>query len=175
VRSTLAWRYESYIERQMEEFDVKSWYEKLQAAWHGTVDVIAGDRKGEIVSGVSTSGLALKFPGRAGDTPLIGAGNFADARYGAAACVGQGELAIRSSAAHSAVMHLKAGKTSEQAADAVIKDVLRVDRRGILQILVADKRGAAAASSSQRDLHTVYWQDGMARVVRRPSKHIGNK
>jgi beta-aspartyl-peptidase (threonine type) len=168
----LAWRYEPYLKRQVEEFDVKRWYDKLQAAWHGTVDVIAGDRKGELVSGVSTSGLALKFPGRAGDTPVVGAGNFADARYGAAACVGQGELAIRTAAAHSAVSHLKEGRSAQQAADAVVKDVLRIDRRGILQVLVVDKGGKAAASSSQKDLHTLYWREGMPRVERRPSKLV---
>src|SRR5690242_10497980 len=81
----LAWRYEPYLKRQMEEYDAKAWYQRLSHAWHGTVDVIAGDRRGEVCSGVSTSGLALKFPGRVGDSPLIGAGNYADARYGAAA------------------------------------------------------------------------------------------
>jgi len=173
--SKLAWRYEPYLKRQMEEFDVRAWYAKLQAAFHGTVDVVAGDRKGEIVSGVSTSGLALKFPGRAGDTPVIGAGNYADARYGAAACVGQGELAIRSAAAHSAVMSLRAGHTPKRAADSVIKDVLRLDKRGIMQVLVVNKNGQAAASSSQRGLHTVYWKEGERKIQRRPSKYVGRK
>jgi len=58
-----------------------------------------------------------------GDSPLIGAGNYADARVGAAACVGQGELAIRFAAARTAVMHVKAGKTPRQAAQAVVREV----------------------------------------------------
>jgi L-asparaginase / beta-aspartyl-peptidase len=165
----LAWRYEANLKRQLEEFDVRAWYERLSRGWHGTVDVIAIDRKGEVCSGVSTSGLALKFPGRAGDSPLIGAGNYADARYGAAACVGQGELAIRFSAARTAVLHLRAGKTPRQAASAVLREVLREEPRGILQILVVSKTGEAAASASQEGLHTVYWREGMEAVERRPS------
>lgn len=46
----------------------------------GTVDVIARDRDGNIASGVSTSGWAWKYPGRVGDSPIIGAGNYADNR-----------------------------------------------------------------------------------------------
>jgi beta-aspartyl-peptidase (threonine type) len=61
----------------------------------GTVNVIARDRDGRLASAVSTSGWAWKYPGRLGDSPLIGAGNYADDRFGAAACTGWGELAIR--------------------------------------------------------------------------------
>ncbi|MCA1553505.1 MAG: isoaspartyl peptidase/L-asparaginase, partial [Chloroflexi bacterium] len=71
--------------------------EKASAAkdYHGTVNVIAMDKHGDIASGVSTSGLAWKYPGRVGDSPIIGAGNYADNRYGACACTGDGELAQR--------------------------------------------------------------------------------
>ena len=61
----------------------------------GTVNFIAIDGNGDIASGVSTSGWAWKYPGRIGDSPIIGAGNFADNRYGACACTGMGEMAIR--------------------------------------------------------------------------------
>jgi beta-aspartyl-peptidase (threonine type) len=156
----------------MRDFNVKEWYDRIAAVWHGTVDVVVGDKDRELCCGVSTSGLALKLPGRVGDTPVIGAGNYADARYGAAACVGQGELAIRITAARQAVDRLAAGRSPRQAADAVIRDALRVDPKGILQVLVVDPKGRAAASASQRNLHTVYWREGMADVERRPSKRI---
>jgi beta-aspartyl-peptidase (threonine type) len=57
---------------------------------HGTVNVIARDGAGNIACGVSTSGWAWKYPGRLGDSPIIGAGNYADNRWGAAACTGRG-------------------------------------------------------------------------------------
>ncbi|OGO08384.1 MAG: asparaginase, partial [Chloroflexi bacterium RBG_13_60_9] len=53
------------------------------------------DRSGGLATAVSTSGWAWKYPGRLGDSPLIGAGSYADSRYGACACTGLGEMAIR--------------------------------------------------------------------------------
>lgn len=55
-----------------------------------TVNVIARDAAGNLSCWVSTSGWAWKYPGRLGDSPVIGAGNYADSRYGAAACTGRG-------------------------------------------------------------------------------------
>jgi L-asparaginase len=90
---------------------------------HGTVCVMARDAKGNIASGVSTSGWAWKYPGRLGDSPIIGAGNYADNRYGAAACTGFGEMAIRTSAARSVLLYLKMGMTISQSLDAVATDL----------------------------------------------------
>lgn len=75
----------------------------------GTVNYLALDSAGNLASSVSTSGIAWKYPGRVGDSPLIGAGNYCDNRYGAAACTGLGELAIRASTARSLVLYLKMG------------------------------------------------------------------
>ncbi|MEJ7652563.1 MAG: isoaspartyl peptidase/L-asparaginase [Chloroflexia bacterium] len=57
------------------------------------MNFIALDSDGDLACGVSTSGWAFKYPGRLGDSPIIGAGNYADP-LGAAACTGRGELAI---------------------------------------------------------------------------------
>src|SRR5262249_11928586 len=72
----------------------------------GTVNVIARDREGNIASAVSTSGWAWKYPGRTGDSPIIGAGNYCDNRYGAVACTGRGEMAIRAATARSVVLYM---------------------------------------------------------------------
>ncbi|OLD10092.1 MAG: hypothetical protein AUJ06_02795 [Chloroflexi bacterium 13_1_40CM_3_70_6] len=69
----------------------------------GTVNFLALDRRGDVASAVTTSGWAYKYPGRVGDSPIIGAGNYCDSRYGAAACTGYGELAIRRVTAKTAV------------------------------------------------------------------------
>jgi len=91
--------------------------------YFGTVNVIAIDRRGDLASGVSTSGWAWKYPGRVGDSPLIGAGNYADNRYGACACTGYGEMAIRSSTARSVVLYLKMGRTLERSAREAMTDL----------------------------------------------------
>jgi len=94
--------------------------------YHGTVDVIALDGQGNIASGVSTSGWAWKYPGRVGDSPIIGAGNYADNRYGACGCTGYGEMAIRCSTAHSVVLYMKTGMSLAQAAREAMKDLRRL-------------------------------------------------
>src|SRR5207302_4581047 len=93
----------------------------------GTVNVMARDRAGHIASAVSTSGWAWKYPGRLGDSPVIGAGNYADDRYGAATCTGWGELAIRAGAARAAVGLLAAGATVEDASVQVVQDMASLD------------------------------------------------
>jgi L-asparaginase len=76
---------------------------------HGTVCLLARDAQGNIASAVSTSGWAFKYPGRLGDSPIVGAGNYADNRLGAAACTGFGEMAIRACTARSVLLYHKMG------------------------------------------------------------------
>ena len=65
---------------------------------HGTVGAVAKDTQGRLAAATSTGGLLNKMPGRIGDTPLIGAGTWADTRC-AVSCTGQGELFIRANVA----------------------------------------------------------------------------
>ncbi len=93
----------------------------------GTVNFLARDCAGNLASAVSTSGLGWKYPGRVGDSPLIGAGNYCDNRYGAVACTGMGELAIRVSTARSLVLYLKLGMTLVDAGREALRDLLTLD------------------------------------------------
>jgi beta-aspartyl-peptidase (threonine type) len=89
----------------------------------GTVNFIAQDAQGNICAGASTSGWAWKYPGRLGDTPVIGAGIYADNRYGAAACTGMGEMALRASTARSVVFYLKMGLSLAEAGQQAMEDL----------------------------------------------------
>lgn len=89
----------------------------------GTVNVLAIDEAGQMASAVSTSGWAWKYPGRLGDTPVIGAGNYCDSRYGAAACTGWGELAIRAGTARTVVNLLAAGARPAEALTEAMGDL----------------------------------------------------
>lgn len=62
---------------------------------HGTVGAVARDIHGHVAAATSTGGSSNKMPGRIGDSPLIGAGNFADNASGAVSCTGIGEHFIR--------------------------------------------------------------------------------
>ena len=94
---------------------------------HGTVNVMAKDAAGHICCGVSTSGWAWKYPGRLGDSPIIGAGNYADDRYGAAACTGRGEMAQRLCTAHTVVTAMRFGMPLADALQLAGRDLLNLD------------------------------------------------
>jgi beta-aspartyl-peptidase (threonine type) len=117
---------------------------------HGTVNVIARDREGHLACGVSTSGWAWKFPGRVGDSPIIGAGNYADNRFGAAACTGRGEMAQRCCTAHSVVTFMRFGMTLKDALHMAVDDLHRLEDayRSEVNIIGVDRRGQHAAAST---------------------------
>jgi beta-aspartyl-peptidase (threonine type) len=109
----------------------------------GTVDFIARDAQGDICAGVSTSGWAWKYPGRLGDSPIIGAGNYADSRYGAAACTGMGEMAIRAGTARTVVLLLSLGMSLEQAGRRAMEDLKGLTGRflGDINFIAMDRDG----------------------------------
>lgn len=114
---------------------------------HGTVNFLAQDSRGDIASGVSTSGWPWKYPGRLGDSPVIGAGNYADNRYGAAACCGYGELAIRAGTARSVVLYMQMGLSVEDACRKAMQDLepLLAAQGGDMAIHAMDRNGHAFA------------------------------
>lgn len=132
----------------------------------GTVNFIAQDKDGNIACAVSTSGWPWKYPGRVGDSPIIGAGNYADNRYGAAACTGMGELAVRTCAAHTAVGLMKAGHSPQAAGRAVLEEVLSLPNRigGHLDILLLSADGTPSALTTDPEGCRYWaWADGMAK------------
>jgi len=124
---------------------------------HGTVNIIAMDEDGNIASAVSTSGTALKFPGRLGDSPIIGAGNYCDNRYGAAACTGRGELAIRNSTARTIVHYLEDGLSVKDAAIRAMKDVLELKSFGGMNCIAIDNKGNTISATTVKGRESVYY------------------
>jgi len=122
--------------------------ERLQ---HGTVNFLARDVHGDIACGVSTSGWPWKYPGRLGDSPVIGAGGYADNRFGAAACTLYGELAIRAGTARSVVLYMKMGMSVEEACQEAMRDLeplLRTSGGG-MNIVAMDRDGHPFGISSR--------------------------
>jgi beta-aspartyl-peptidase (threonine type) len=137
----------------------------------GTVDVMAIDGGGHIASGVSTSGWAFKYPGRLGDSPIVGAGNYADDRYGAAACTGWGELAIRAATAHSVVLWMADGVSVEDACVRGLRDLVRLGvptKDVIMQIVAVDSAGNHCAVAAGRSSDYVLRTEGMVAFETRP-------
>jgi len=141
----------------------------------GTVNFIARDAAGAIASAVSTSGWAWKYPGRIGDSPIIGAGNYADSRYGAAACTGWGELAMRASTARTVVLYLRTGMGLEAACRAAFADLAELDRdpaRIIMSMVAVDAAGGMLAVSTAPERDYVYRTPGMAAYARAHRLHL---
>lgn len=91
----------------------------------GTVGAVAVDARGNLAAATSTGGMTNKRPGRVGDSPLIGAGTYADNRTAAISCTGTGEMFIRAAAAYDVCARMAyAGASLEQAAQAVVMEVL---------------------------------------------------
>jgi len=129
----------------------------------GTVNFIAQDGDGNICTGVSTSGWFAKYPGRLGDSPVIGAGNYADNRFGAAACTGMGEMAIRASTAHSVVLYMKMGLSLEEAGRQAMQDLndLGGDYLESMNIIALDKDGTPAGFTNNEGSSYVYITEAM--------------
>jgi beta-aspartyl-peptidase (threonine type) len=101
----------------------------------GTVGVVALDRAGNLAAGTSTGGLTAKRFGRVGDTPVIGAGTYADNRGCAVSCTGIGEEFIRLVVAHRVSMLVREGGLGVlDAAERVVQGELRDGDGGVIAL-----------------------------------------
>src|SRR5216684_1467986 len=92
-----------------------------EARRHGTVGAVARDRVGDLAAATSTGGMTGKLPGRVGDSPVIGAGTYADNASCAVSATGHGELFIRFGAAFEIAARLGyGGQSLQQATSAVV-------------------------------------------------------
>ena len=148
----------------------ESWEDRLSKqtrnldAYHGhdTICVIARKDK-DISAGVSTSGLFMKEPGRIGDSPIIGAGLYADSSIGAAAATGVGEDIIRGCLSYEVVRQLEQGKPADTACKDTLKAyIARMDSKGFsvkeisLVALGMDGSFGAATNLKNGDFTFVY-------------------
>jgi len=97
----------------------------------GTIGAVACDVHGHVAAATSTGGLTAKRWGRIGDSPLIGAGTYADDRAAAVSATGLGEAFIRAVAAHELCARMRlAGAGLQEAIDAVLADVASLGGTG---------------------------------------------
>jgi len=110
---------------------------------YGTVGAAARDTNGHLAAATSTGGVTGKRPGRIGDTPVIGAGTWADDRACAISCTGAGEFFLRAGAAHAIaarVQHL--GEGVDEATRAVLAEIRAMGGTG--GVIVAGPGGELA-------------------------------
>ncbi len=118
---------------------------------YGTVGAVALDSRGHLAAATSTGGLTCKRWGRVGDTPIIGAGNYADS-FAAISCTGTGEEFIRHGVARQIALRMElTGCSAAQAADAVVNHKLKPDDGGVIVV------------SNTGEIAMIYNSEGMFR------------
>lgn len=115
---------------------------------YGTVGAVARDSAGHLAAATSTGGMQGKLPGRVGDSPILGAGTYADDRGCAVSGTGVGEYFIRLSLAHSVGGLCQGGRTPQAAADELIHKQLPALPGGEGGIIVLSKSGAPIWSNN---------------------------
>ena len=116
---------------------------------HDTIGMIAIDASGNVGGACTTSGLAYKMHGRVGDSPIIGAGLYADSEVGAATSSGMGEEVIRTCGSHTVVELMRQGFSPEEACKKAVERIINrnPERAKILQVgfLALNKKGEFGA------------------------------
>lgn len=141
----------------------KRWSDKVDEKGHDTVCFI-GKKANDIMVGVSTSGLFMKEKGRVGDTPIIGAGYYADSLVGACAATGIGENIMRGCLSYHVVSLMKSGLTVQQACNkALIEHIELLTRSQIstddISIIAIDSDGNFGAATTKKAFPFVYAND----------------
>ncbi|HYD79388.1 MAG TPA: isoaspartyl peptidase/L-asparaginase [Paucimonas sp.] len=126
----------------------------------GTVGAVARDRQGNLASAVSTGGMTNKRPGRVGDTPVIGAGCYADNRTVAVAATGTGEYFMRSVAAYDLAARIDYANASleEAARQTVFERLAAIGGRGGL--IAVDRDGNIALLFNTTGMYRAWVREG---------------
>ncbi len=139
-----------------------------------TTVFLSADAEHGIHVATSTSGWAWKYPGRLGDSPIPGAGFYADSRYGAAACTHTGEMTMRCSTSRSIVLAMKLGRTLSDAVKLAVDELAELSGGflGGVVIHAVDSRGNHEVANFQcpEEIRYWLWHDNMAEPELRIAK-----
>ena len=136
-------------------------------AYLDTVGAVALDAEGRVAAAVSTGGMSLKRSGRIGDSPVVGAGFWADDGQGACVTTGVGEVLMRQGTARRAVQLLATGLTATQAARAALDELEDQpgDPRGASGLILLTPRGEVALDHNSREMSAGWARPGGERQV----------
>jgi beta-aspartyl-peptidase (threonine type) len=126
----------------------------------GTVGCVVRDREGNIAAGTSTGGMMAKRFGRIGDSPIIGAGTFADNETVGISCTGHGEYFIRHAVAYQMSARFAfLNETGQQAADEIVHNILS-PRGGAGGLIGIDAEGEFIVSFNTRGMLRGWLREG---------------
>ena len=150
-------------ERAFSEFEHKKTDEMPGRKW-GTVGCVALDQHGNLAAGTSTGGMTNKRFGRIGDSPIIGAGNYADNATCAVSATGHGEYFIRAVAGYDVAARMRyAGKSVAEAAQATIDEIGALGGTG--GVIAIDRKGGIAVPFNTPGMYRGWHlSDGVAEI-----------
>lgn len=132
---------------------------ELSESKHGTVGAVALDKNGNIVAGTSTGGMTNKRYNRIGDSPVIGAGTYADNKTCGVSCTGHGEYFIRYAVAHDVSAAMEYGnKTLSESADHIIHQKLK-QAGGTGGLIALDAKGNISMPFNTAGMYRGYITD----------------
>jgi len=126
---------------------------------HGTVGAVAIDMTGALAAATSTGGITNQYPGRVGDSPLVGCGFYADDNA-AVSCTGYGEDFIRLLIAKRAADYVARGQTAREAAETAIA-FLGAKATGTGGLIIADRKGNIGFAWNSKNMKHAYIVEGM--------------
>ncbi|RMH37166.1 MAG: hypothetical protein D6690_03670 [Nitrospirae bacterium] len=136
-----------------------------------TVGAVACDLEGNTAAGASTGGIPFMLPGRVGDSPIIGAGVYADNTAGAVSMTGAGEKILRLGMAKTIALLLKLGKSPGIAARIALRELL-IRLKGEAGCLILTPEGRFAIYHTTPWMSAGYWNGRGSPIVRRQWKRV---
>jgi isoaspartyl peptidase/L-asparaginase-like protein (Ntn-hydrolase superfamily) len=139
------------------ESSIADWHRRMKKRklndGHDTLGCVCIDRRGNLAASNSTSGLPLKHPGRVGDSPVSGAGFYADNEVGGAAATGVGEEITRSCLSYKTVELIRRGMHPWDAAETAVRSAHRRLRKvrprvGNMAVICCDRKGIYGAAAN---------------------------
>lgn len=134
---------------------------------HDTVTMIGWEAPGHLVAASSTSGISYKMPGRVGDSPIIGAGIYADDESGAAGATGLGEELWKAMASFRTVENMRKGMSAQEACEETVRQMIRRQPASVeimCVVLAVRNDGDYGAATTVGDFHLWSDVDGVRKV-----------
>ena len=146
-------------------YRVQQFQQRQQAETADTVGAVALDARGNLAAANSTGGISFKLPGRIGDSPLPGAGYYADNRYGAVATTGQGEHILRAGLSFLVMALLESGLSAPEAAAQVQARFQHRVPQGQAGWIIVDAAGRVGVGHSTQSIAHAWRTSSMGDVV----------
>ncbi|GCE04822.1 isoaspartyl peptidase/L-asparaginase family protein [Dictyobacter aurantiacus] len=159
-RQYQAWKHHTHSSLT---YEAKTDTQQEKKQKHGTVGAVAIDSAGRLAAATSTGGIANKYPGRVGDSPLVGCGFYAD-EHAAISCTGYGEDFTRLMIAQRAASYAAQGMDARQAGEAAI-NFLSKHAEGDGGLIIVDHHGNVSKAKNSKCIAHAYINEQMTEPI----------